>query len=54
MEFNLRFVAARGKGSHGTVCFGSESTILKDQKKELGLGLLRAVCKDLGINAQDL
>jgi mRNA interferase HicA len=44
----LHFVAAKGKGSHGTVYFGALSTVLKDQKKELGIGLLRAMCRDLG------
>ena len=51
---DLRFVAARGKGSHGTVYFGAASTVLKDQKKELGVGLLLAMCKDLGISPKDL
>jgi hypothetical protein len=27
---------------------------LKDQKKELGTGLFRAMCKDLGISPQDI
>jgi predicted RNA binding protein YcfA (HicA-like mRNA interferase family) len=51
---DLRFVPARGKGSHGTVYFGAASTVLKDPKKELGIGLLRAMCKDLGISPQDM
>ncbi len=50
----LHFAAAKGKGSHGTVYFGPLSTVLKDQRKELGIGLLRAMCKDLGIDPQDL
>ncbi len=50
----LRFEAARGKGSHGTVFFGAASTVLKDRRKELGIGLLRAMCNDLGIRPQDL
>jgi mRNA interferase HicA len=50
----LRFVPAKGKGSHGTVYLGGASTVLKDQKKELGIGLLRAMCKDLGVNSHDL
>ncbi len=50
----LRFAPAKGKGSHGTVYFGAAFTTLKDQKKELGTGLLRAMCKDLGIRPQDL
>jgi hypothetical protein len=50
----LRFVPARGKGSHGTVYFGVGSTTLKDRNKELGTGLLRAMCRDLGISPRDL
>jgi mRNA interferase HicA len=50
----VNFVPARGKGSHGTVYFGAGRTILKDQNKELGPGLLRAMCKDLGIDPREL
>jgi mRNA interferase HicA len=53
-ELPLRFVPARGKGSHGTVYLGSMSSVLKDLKKELGPGLLRAMCKDLGIDPREL
>jgi len=48
------FVSAKGKGSHGKVYFGTASTIVKDRKKELGTGLLRQMCKDLGISPEDL
>ena len=44
----------QGKGSHGTLHFGPTSTIVKDRKKELGAGLLRAMCKDLGIDPQEI
>ena len=44
----------RGKGSHGTLYFGSASTIVKDRKKELGAGLLRAMYKDLGIDPREI
>lgn len=50
----MRFVAARGKGSHGRLYLGSAFTIVKDPKKEIGSGLLLRMCKDLGINARDL
>ena len=43
-----------GKGSHGRVWFEAASTTLKDPKKELGTGLLRAMCHDLGIEPRDL
>ena len=36
----------RGKGSHATVFLGERYTVLKDRKKELGKGLLRAMLKD--------
>ena len=53
---NLRFafVPAKGKGSHGTLYVGSHSTVVKDRKKEIGPGLLRAMCSDLGIDPHDL
>jgi mRNA interferase HicA len=53
---NMRyaFVPAKGKGSHGTLYFGSASTTVKDRKKELGAGLLRAMCRDLGIDPREL
>jgi mRNA interferase HicA len=53
---NLRFQydPGPGKGSHGRVWPEAESTILKDPKKELGTGLLRAMCRDLGIEPRDL
>jgi predicted RNA binding protein YcfA (HicA-like mRNA interferase family) len=48
------FVPAKGKGSHGTLYYGSASTTVKDRKKELGSGLLRAMCRDLGIDPREL
>ena len=46
--------ASHGKGSHGTLTYGANSTTLKDLKKELGIGLLKSMCTDLGINVKDL
>lgn len=43
-----------GKGSHGRVWLETASPILKNPKKELGTGLLRAMCHDLGIEPRDL
>jgi hypothetical protein len=48
------FVPAKGKGSHGKVYLGTASTIVKDRKKELGIGLLCQMCKDLGISPEGL
>jgi mRNA interferase HicA len=46
--------AAHGKGSHGTLSYGTGFTTLKDLKKELGPGLLKSMCSDLGITTKDL
>jgi len=43
-----------GKGSHGTLAFGTNFTTLKDLKKELGIGLLDSMCADPGITRKDL
>lgn len=43
-----------GKGSHGRLYFGDRFTTLKDRKKEIGKGLLRAMCLQLGIRPDEL
>jgi mRNA interferase HicA len=43
-----------GKDSHGRVWLDTESTTLKDPKKELGKGLLLAMCRDLRIEPSEL
>ena len=40
----------RGKGSHITLYYGDNFTIVKDRKKEIGKGLQQAMLKQLGIN----
>ena len=37
-ELEVRFVAAEGSGSHGTLYAGARRTIVKDRKKEIGKG----------------
>jgi len=44
----------RGKGSHRTVYLGDRFAVLKDPRKEIGRGLLRAMCRQLGIDERDL
>jgi len=44
----------RGRGSHRIVYFGTQRTTVKDLKEELGRGLLRKMCNDLGIDPGDL
>jgi mRNA interferase HicA len=49
-DMNIR----RGRGSHRIVYFGTRRTTVKDLKDELGKGLLRQMCSDLGIDPADL
>jgi mRNA interferase HicA len=44
----------QGKGSHATLRFGGRKTTLKDLKKEIGPGLLRAMLNDIGVTPRDL
>ncbi len=53
-NIRCRFVAAKGKGSHGRLYFGDEFTTLKDRKKEIGRDLLAKMCADLKIDPHDL
>jgi len=43
-----------GKGSHAILRVGDRRTVIKDRRKELGKGLLHAMCKQLGIDPADL
>jgi hypothetical protein len=48
------FDPRHGDGSHGRLYYGTAFTTLKDRKKELGRGLLRGMCADLGVDPKDL
>ena len=50
----VRFETKRGKGSHGTLYYGSRKTILKDRKKEIGPGLLSKMLAELGLDKDDM
>ena len=50
----VRFVAKRGKGSHGTLYYGTARTIVQDLKRELPPGTLHAMLKQLGLNMDEL
>jgi mRNA interferase HicA len=50
----VRFDAKRGKGSHGTLYYGTRKTTVKDRRKELGPGLLNAMLKQIGLTRDDL
>jgi mRNA interferase HicA len=43
-----------GKGSHGRLYYGGQFTTLKDRKKEIGPGLLKAMLDQLGLTKADL
>lgn len=43
-----------GKGSHARLYYGDCFTTLKDRKKEIGPGLYRAMCAQLGIDPREL
>jgi mRNA interferase HicA len=53
-KVTCRFVASKGKGSHGRLYLGDQFTTLKDRKKEIGRDLLAKMCSDLKINPHDL
>ncbi len=44
----------RGKGSHGTLYFGSHFTVIRDLKDELRTGTLHAMLKQLGLRLEDV
>ena len=50
----VRFIAHRGKGSHGTLYYGSARTIVQDLKRELPVGTLHAMLGQLGLILDDL
>ena len=51
----VRFVAAEGPGSHGTLYVGGErKTTINDRRKEIGRGPLGKMLTDLGIERDGL
>jgi hypothetical protein len=50
----VAFDPGHGKGSHGRLYFGSRFTTLKDRRKEIGPGLLKAMLDQLGLTRADL
>jgi hypothetical protein len=41
-------------GSHGRLYYGERFTTLKDRKKEIGPGLLKAMLDQLGLRREDI
>jgi len=50
----VSFDRSHGKGSHGRLYYGDRFTTLKDRKKEIGPGLLKAMLDQLGLTKEDL
>jgi mRNA interferase HicA len=50
----VQFVARRGKGSHGTLFYGSRFTIVRNPKDELKTGTCHAMLAQLGLSSEDL
>ena len=50
----VSFDQSHGKGSHGRLYYGNRFTTLKDRKKEIGPGLLKAMLDQLGLTKADL
>jgi mRNA interferase HicA len=50
----VSFDSGHGKGSHGRLYYGSRFTTLKDRRKEIGPGLLKATLDQLGLTRSDL
>lgn len=50
----IDLVKSHGKGSHGTLYFGDKKVTLKDLKKEIGPGLLKAMLEKIGLTKSDI
>lgn len=50
----VQFVARRGKGSHGTLFYGAQFTIVRNPKDELKTGTFRAMLTQLGLKSENL
>jgi mRNA interferase HicA len=48
-----RVVRDAGYRSHGRLYYGDRFTTLKDRRKEIGKGLLKAMCTQLGIAPEE-
>ncbi|NOT53583.1 MAG: type II toxin-antitoxin system HicA family toxin [Deltaproteobacteria bacterium] len=50
----VQFVARRGKGSHGTLFYGTRFTIVRNPKDELKTGTLHVMLTQLGLKSEEL
>lgn len=51
---DVRLNAARGKGSHQTLYFGTAFTVVRNPKDELKTGTFHAMCAQLGLRSNQL
>ncbi|MBU0576914.1 type II toxin-antitoxin system HicA family toxin [Patescibacteria group bacterium] len=52
-SIEVKLVACRGKGSHGTLFYGKRFTIIRNPKDELKTGTLHAMLDHLGLKLDD-
>ncbi|MBI4184320.1 MAG: type II toxin-antitoxin system HicA family toxin [Proteobacteria bacterium] len=50
----VSFDPGHAKGSHGRLYYGERFATLKDRRKEIGPGLLKAMLDQLGLSRGDL
>jgi mRNA interferase HicA len=50
----VRFAKQRGKGSHGTLFYGTSFTIVRNPKDELKKGTLHAMLAQIGLSSKDI
>ncbi len=53
-NISVRFVARRGKGSHGTLFYGESFTIIRNPKDELKTGTTHAMLSQPGLTIDDI
>jgi len=51
---HVEFVPRRGKGSHGTLIYGSRFTMVRNPKDELKTGTLHGMLGQLGLKLDQL
>ncbi|MBE9175694.1 type II toxin-antitoxin system HicA family toxin [Synechocystis salina LEGE 06155] len=51
---DVRIDKKRGKGSHVTLYYGDQLTIVRNPSDELKTGTLKAMLKQLGLNSYDI
>ena len=54
LGLDVRLDKKRGKGSHALLYVGNRRTVLPNHKDDIGVGLLKSMCRDLGITRDAL